>query len=58
MLDKVSDDTRAWLQSMQPSIVVVPGPIDPPEGSAVVDAQENSIELVFDGVKWEVKASP
>jgi hypothetical protein len=58
VLDKVTDDARVWLQSVQPLIVVVPGAIDSPEGSAVVEAQENAIELIFDGAQWEVKASP
>jgi len=58
ILDEVTDQTAAWPQSAPPAIVVTGRRIEAPEGTAVVDAQQNSVELVFDGARWEVKASP
>ncbi|HEY4688382.1 MAG TPA: hypothetical protein VIK33_03655, partial [Anaerolineae bacterium] len=58
VLDDVTDDTAAWLRAMQPSIIVTREPIESVEGIAVVVAQQNAVELLFDGARWEVRASP
>jgi len=58
ILDEVTDQTAAWLQSAQPAIVVTGRRIEAPEGTTVVDAQQNSVELVFDGARWAVRTSP
>ena len=57
-LNDVADDTAARVQSMQPSIVLTSAPIEPIEGVTLVDAQQNAVELLFDGAQWEVRASP
>ncbi len=58
MLSDVTDDIATWLPSMQPSIVVARQPIESLQGVTVVSAQPHSIELLFDGAQWEVRASP
>ena len=58
VLDEVTDQTAAWLTSNRPQIVVARDPFEAPAGIAVVAAQENSVELLFDGAQLEVKASP
>jgi hypothetical protein len=58
VLNGATGDVTAWLQSARPAIIVTGGLFEAPEGVAVVDTRQNSVELVFDGVQWEAKASP
>ena len=61
VLDEVTDQTAAWLKSNLPQIVVTPEPVEPErsiEGVAFVNAQQNAVELLFDGAQWEVRVSP
>ncbi len=51
-------DDAATLQRLQPSIVVAQKLFEPPEGVTLVDVEQNSVELQFDGTQWIITASP
>jgi len=61
VLDEVTDQTAAWLQSNLLSIVVTRSPVGPDrlvEGIAFIDAETRSVELIFDGAQWSVHEAP
>jgi competence protein ComEC len=58
VMEQASDEARARLVFMQPSIVVTHVSAEPVPGIAFFGTETRAVELVFDGVQWEVKASP
>ncbi len=61
VLEEVTDETAAWLKLDLSQIVVTRAPVEPErlvEGAAVISAETQSIELIFDGAQWSVLAAP